>query len=366
MNRRFFLKNSAALIALSPILAGCRKRCYTASDFAQAPKADAHFHYHTTDDAYLTYAHSIGMHLVSVNVDAGDSIDEQLDTVLSLRKKHPDKLDFLGTFSVDDFGKSDFAEQTIARIERCMNLGALGVKIWKNIGMTLQDERGEYVMPDHPAFAPVYEYLDKQHIPLMAHIGEPKNCWLPYEEMSMKGDLQYYLRHPQYHMYQHPEKPSYEAHVAALDRLLKKYPGLQFVGAHIGSLEWDLDEVAKRFDAFPNFSVDLSARMSYLQLHSHDDRAKTKSFLTKYRDRILYGSDAVITETKADRREARKNELLEAWREHWNFIATDEIVPSNHFTLESAPVEMEGLQLPRDVVDKIFFGNFARVFGSFV
>ena len=365
MNRRDFLKNSAGCVALlgfSPALSGCRKDYYSAADFVEAPKTDVHFHYNTPDDTILTYARSLGMHLVSVNVDAGESIDEQLQIVTGLQKQHPGLMDFLGTFSVNNFGKDDFVDQTISRIERCMNAGAKGIKIWKNIGMTLQDEQGNYVMADHPAFAPVFAYLEKQGIPLMAHLGEPKNCWLPYDEMTMKGDLSYYQQNPQYHMYQYPEKPSYQDQITARDHLLERYPKLSFVGAHIGSLEWNLDEVARRFDAFPNFTVDLSARMSYLHLQAFIDRVKLLSFLTRYQDRILYGSDVGLGKINPDRIDAREKELQDTWLQHWKFIATGEIIPTNQFTLESAPKELEGLRLPRTMVDKIFFGNTQRVF----
>ena len=364
MNRRLFLKNSAgyvALLGLSPALVGCREGYYSTADFVKAPKTDVHFHYDTSDDAFLTYANSLGMHLVSVNVDTGESIDGQLQIVTGLQNQHPGMLDFLGTFSVDDFGKDGFIEQIIARIDRCMNAGAKGIKIWKNIGMTLQDEQGNYVMADHPAFVPVFTYLEKQGIPLMAHLGEPKNCWLPYDEMTMKGDLGYYRNNPQYHMYQYPEKPSYEDQIVARDHLLERYPKLSFVGAHIGSLEWNLDEVAKRFDAHPNFTIDLSARMPYLQLQASRGREKLQSFLTKYQDRILYGSDIGLRETDSAKKEERQKELQQTWQQHWKFLATGDIIPTNHFTSESAPKEMEGLRMPRTIVDKIFFGNTKRI-----
>jgi len=365
MNRRFFLKKSAGyatLLGLSPVLAGCRENYYVTADFEAAPKADVHFHYDTPDDACLKYAGSLGMHLLSINVDGGESIDKQLDIVVSLREKHPGMLDFLGTFSVDDFGKEYFADQIIARIDKCMNLGAKGIKIWKNIGMVLQDEQGNYVMADHPAFAPVFAYLEKHRIPLTAHLGEPKNCWMPYDQMTVKGDLNYYRQNPQYHMFQFPEKPSYEAQITARDHLLERYPELVFVGAHIGSLEWNLEEVAKRFDAYPNFYVDLSARMVYLQLHATNDRGKVKSFLTAYQDRILYGSDTGLTQTNPDRREDQFKDLKDKWLQQWQFIATNDIIPCNHFTSASAPKEIEGLHLPRTIVNKLFYKNARKVF----
>ena len=46
---------------------------------------------------------------------------------------------------------------------------------------------------------------------LIGHQGEPRNCWLPVEQMTVNNDKEYFREHPQYHMFLHPEMPSYEA-----------------------------------------------------------------------------------------------------------------------------------------------------------
>lgn len=366
MTRRDFLKNAALLGMLpgfAPMLTFCRKDYYSVFDFVETPKTDVHFHYNTFDDTILKFADSIGMHIVSVNVNASESIDMQLDIATHLQKQHPGKIEFLGTFAVDDFGKDGFVEQVIARIDHCMNLGARGIKIWKNIGMALQDENGNYVMADHPAFAPIFAYLEKQEIPLIAHLGEPLNCWLPIDEMTEKSNQAYYRKHPQYHMYLHPEMPSYEKQIIARDQLLVKYPKLSFVGAHIGSLEWSIDEVAKRFDAHPRFTIDISARIQYLYLQAIQNRTKMQSFLTKYQDRILYGTDITHSETEPADIEAMRKRLHDKWLQNWHFFATEETIPTTQFVDESLPKQMNGLRLPRVIVDKIFSGNAKRIFG---
>ena len=369
MNRRDFIKKSAGyatLLSTSPALFGCRKDYYSEADFMEAPKIDLHVHYCDMDDSFLLYAHLLGMHLFTINTDAGESFDvgEQLDIAVSLRKRHPGMMDYLGTFSVDDFGKDGFAERIIARIDYCMNSGAKGIKIWKNIGMDLLDDQGNYVMADNPAFDKVFSYLEKQGIPMLAHLGEPKNCWLPYKQMTMKSDLNYYSQHPEYHMYQFPDKPSYDDQIAVRDRLLERYPKLVFVGAHIGSLEWSIDEVAKRFEAHPQFSVDLAERVWYLQLQSFYDREKVKSFLTTYQDRILFGSDIIFTGNKSGDSETFFKAKKELWLQQWKFFATGDRIPTDYFTLASAPKEMQGLGLSRAIVDKIFYHNTRRIFGT--
>ena len=62
---------------------------------------------------------------------------------------------------------------------------------------------------------------------------------------------------PEYHMYPHPEYPCYQDQIDARDHMLGKHPHLVFIGALLGSLEWSIDELAKRLDKFPNMHVKL-------------------------------------------------------------------------------------------------------------
>ncbi len=115
----------------------------------------------------------------------------------------------------------------------------------------------------------------------MAHIGEPKNCWLPLEQMSVNNDRNYFKAHPEYHMFLHPENPSYDEIINARDRFVEKHPDMRFVGAHLGSLEWDVDELAKRLDRFPNMAVDVAARVPHIQFQSKANREKVRDFHDK-------------------------------------------------------------------------------------
>lgn len=340
------------------VLAACypKEAYYQSSDFAKTPKTDVHFHYNTTDLHSLKLATGLAMRIVSPNVDAGTSLEEQLAIAGNIRKAFPENFAFLGTFPVDSFGTADFTASTIARIKKCMDAGASGIKIWKNIGMVLKDKQGRFVMVDDPAFDPVFKYLEENDIPVMGHLGEPRDCWLPLKEMKDSSNCRYYRSHPQYHMYLHPECPSYEDQMNARDNLLARHPKLRFTGAHIGSLEWSVDEVAKRLDRFPNMQVDLSARMAHLQRQSIADYDRVRNFMIKYQDRILYGTDVTI-EPDDTIHAALTSMLQERWRSHWIYLATDSVLQ-----IKNLPVEVKGLHLPGAVVDKITHTNADHFF----
>lgn len=206
MRKSVLITIISILLNAAFLLTGCktgRNNFYTKDDFQKVKKTDIHFHYNTFNPRYLELAGSLNFMLVSPNVDAGMPIDEQLEIAAVLKREYPDKFAFFGTFSVDNFFDPGFVDSTITQITRCIKAGASGIKIWKNIGMVLKDSTGNYIMADNPAFGPIFRHMEMNQIPVIAHLGEPRNCWLPVNEMTLSNDRGYYKSHPQYHMYLH-------------------------------------------------------------------------------------------------------------------------------------------------------------------
>lgn len=333
-----------------------KEQHYTFEDFAAVPKTDVHLHINSLNPVFLQLAEKNNFRVVSPNVDSRLPVSEQLDTASALKKLWPGRFAFFGTFSVDSFGKPDFANEVISVIDRCIQNGASGIKIWKNIGMVLLDSTGRYVMVDDPAFDPIFKYMESKKIRVMGHLGEPKNCWLPFSEMTDTSNLRYYKSNPQYHMYQHPEAPSYEDQINARDNLLRKYPELEFTGAHFASLEWSVDEIARRLDSFPNLTVDMSARMGHLQYQSIADYEKVRKFLVKYQDRILYGTDITVNSMEKNPG-ARAQQIYDRWVSNWVYLATDSTQKINNL-----PGEVRGMNLSKETIDKIFNSNANKFF----
>ena len=145
----------------------------------------------------------------------------------------------------------NFASAQSPRLRQSFADGAIGVKIWKNIGMSIKGKTGAYLLPDDPALRPIYELILKADQTLVAHLAEPNGAWLPLD--AKNPELRYYSDNPQWHMYGKAGAPVKEDILKARDRLLARYPKLRVVGCHLGSDEDDLGRLAKRLDAFPEF-----------------------------------------------------------------------------------------------------------------
>lgn len=324
------------------------KAFYSKEDFYKVKKFDTHIHINTEQTAFFQLAKADHFQFLDIVDDRpfGLPMDEQQRIAFLHLKSHTEQMKVATTFPVKGFNDPEWADLTIANLKKSIREGARAVKIWKNIGMDLRDQNGRFVMLDDPRLAPVFEFLVENKIPLIGHNGEPRDCWLPLEQMTFSKE--YYGSHPEYHMYLHPEYPSYEQHIVARDNLLKKYPDLKFVGAHLGSLEWSLDELAKRLDLYPNMRVDLS-RITNLQLHTLKDYAKTRSFFIKYQDRLIYGSDRAVNTT--DDSDQLKKNIHEAWFRDWVFFTSADRITLKGFG------ELTGLHLPVSVIDKIYYKN---------
>jgi hypothetical protein len=331
---------------------------FTAADFATVEKIDVHVHINSPDSALLDEAEADHFRLLTINVDYPDfpPLAEQSRIARSLVAKHPSEVAYAASFSMQGWDQPDWQEQVIRQLDEAFAAGAVAVKVWKNIGMEFRDSHGRLVMIDDAKFDPVFDFIRQRHRVLIGHQGEPHNCWLPIDQMTVNNDKEYFREHPQYHMYLHPELPSYEDQMTARDRMLAKNPQLQFMGAHLASLEWSVDRLAAFLDRYPNTVVDLAARMGQVQYQSNRERVKVRRFFVRYQDRLLYGTD-LSQDPGGDAQELRRT-AHDMWLRDWKYLATDLT-----FRVPELDAPVHGLSLPRNVVRKIYSSNAERWFG---
>ena len=322
-------------------------------DYKTFHKIDANNHIHSTNPAYMEEAIENNFRVLTVNVEYEDvfpEIEKQKEVAVELMKQFPGKIHFATTFTMKGWEQDDWLDKTMAYLEESFEQGAIAVKVWKNIGIVEKYKNGEFLMIDDAKFDPIFEYLAEKGVPVLGHLGEPKNCWLPIEEMTVNNDKDYYKQFPKYHLYLHPEYPSYEQLIAARDHMLEKHPKLKFIGLHLGSIEWSVDELAKRLEKFPNMAVDVTDRVCHLQYQSLTERDKVIRFILKYQDRILYGSDFIAEDSEEV--SAMKARIRDIWRGEWKYFTDDEMMTSPRVN-----GEFQGLGLPASVIKKIYRTN---------
>lgn len=330
---------------------------YSIEDYATVEKYDAHVHINSSNPAFLDFARQNKFSLLSLNVAAPEyvPIEEQQNFTKSHLKKYADMLSYATSFHIENIDDPEWQKNTIEYLRQSFENGAVAVKVWKNIGMEYKDADGKFVMIDDPRLDPIWRFIETNNKTLVGHLGEPKNCWLPLDKMTVKNDKEYFASHPEYHMFLHPEFPSYQNQIDARDHMLAKHPDLRFDGAHLGSLEWSLDELAKTLDKYPNMVVDMAERISHIQFQTIHNHQMVYDFFIKYQDRILYSTDLLFDDS--DPAEEMLNHAATIWKSHWTFFTSDQMMEAPE--LET---QFQALHLPKTVIDKIYHTNAQKWF----
>ena len=322
--------------------------------FAALNPVDTHAHVFESDPAFVEMLVQLHLKIVDICVidDTGGprmkGLEPQLDEALSVVRGAKGHAWLCTTFDPYKFDRPGFSERAIKQINENFAEGAIAVKIWKNIGMEIKWPDGKYAMPDDPIFEPIYKDIAAHNKTMIAHLAEPDSCWQPLSPES--PDYSYYKENPQWYMYRQPDHPSKTTILAARDHMLAENPKLRVVGAHLGSMETDLDEIGRHFDRYPNFAIDTAARVYYLMLQPAE---KVRSFLIKYQDRVVYGTDLEFSPEKKTR------EAIKEWEDYyvrdWKYFADADAV-------DYAGHKIQGLHLPKPVLQKLYHDNALRWF----
>jgi predicted TIM-barrel fold metal-dependent hydrolase len=352
MNRRQWLSMvAAALPAWRTVL----RAQASAAKFDELLKIDIHSH--VFEDIPALNAMLRRNNVRTMNV-CNNGTDGHLETMhriaVELFKKHPDLFPFASTFDVTGVNDPGYARKVIEWLNGTFDNGAVAVKIWKEVGLQVKKKDGTFMLPDDAIFDPIYAHLAARRKPLLAHLAEPIDAWRPLDPGS--PHYRYYSSNPQWHLYGKPEYPSHAAIIAARDRILVKHPTLTLIGAHLGSLEHDLDGIAQRLDRYPNFHIECAARTRNLTRHPSE---KVRALFLKYSDRIMYGVDAswkpyLSREPTEAQRQDHVRRLEERYRADYEYYAG-----TGEMQYDGRPVQSLGL--PRDVLEKFYNRNARRV-----
>ena len=329
----------------------------TVAQLKAMPKVDTHAHVSglnpEQEKIFMDKIREHNMHWNTISTVGTEwkNLQVQISDGARLHAAFPDWIDWTTSFNLENWGKADWLDQSIATITDGFAKGAVGVKVWKEIGMVLKDPDGRYVMIDDPRFDLIFDFIASRGKTVIAHIGEPRNCWLPLDSMTVNNDRGYFKDHPQYHAYLHPEIPDYWKQIESRDRMLEKHPDLRVVGAHLGSLEFDVSELAKRFDRFPNFAADMGARVCHFQVQ---DREKVRNFIIKYQDQLLYGIDVPAWPANFEK---NIEQLEHTYSNDYIYFATDQ-----EMEVPEVNGKFRGLALPAGVLRKMYSENFLKWF----
>ncbi len=217
----------------------------------------------------------------------GGSPAGSLPAWLKLREKYPQRLTVFLKLSFARITEPTFFADIVRDLEQAAQGGVQGVKVWKDLGMSVRDTDGRLLKADDKRLDPFWQKCGELGLPVLIHQADPKEYWYPLTYNSQH----YAQRAEKDQFYNDPEMPTWEELIARRDHILEKHPRTKFIGAHLGSMSYDLTLLEATLKKHPNFSVDCAARQRIIGRLNPE---AVRDFFVNNQDRILFGTDGIL------------------------------------------------------------------------
>jgi predicted TIM-barrel fold metal-dependent hydrolase len=221
------------------------------------------------------------------------------------------------------------------------------LKVWKDLGLHHLDPVGRLVLPGDPRLAPIWQACADLRLPVLIHSADPVAFFEPLDPCNER--LEELIDHPDWWFGDTRRFPSFGGLIDSLEALVATQPETIFIGAHVGCNAEDLGWVDRMLTAYPNFHVDLGARMAEL---GRRPRA-TRALIMRHPERVLFGTDAFPPSAEDYRLWFR---FLESADEAFSYAPDAEIPPQGRWPVQA-------LDLPPAVLPQLYAGNARRVLG---
>ncbi len=256
-----------------------------------------------------------------------------LEDVDALRTAFPGRFEFIAIPKWQDMNSTgEFVEDWQRRVEGFYEKGARLIKFHmaprtqKKLGATL----------DHPAVRGIMRRAYELGYHFMSHVGDPKAWFGPGKAYSPQDGHR-----------------SFEEQFPMLDRMLEDFPDRVHVGAHMGGCVEDLEQLQRRLDRFPNYLLDTSATKWVVRAIAAQPSEVVRDFILRNQDRLLFGSDLVVGEKHPYDHYASRYWVHQKL---WETDYRGESPIADPDTPGGAPL-LTGLNLPADVLEKLYRGN---------
>jgi predicted TIM-barrel fold metal-dependent hydrolase len=274
---------------------------------------------------------------VMVNLSGGFG-DRLKRTIELLKGRHPKRFAVFCNLNFTAIDDPDWSKRTVAQLEQDVRAGAQGLKIFKNLGMDLKDTQGQRIRVDDPRFDPVWEACGRLKIPVLVHTADPHQFWQPQDKFNERWlelkERPERLRPPDRY-------PPWETIIGEQHRVFEKHRNTTFINAHLGWLGGNLAELGRLMDRCPNMYTEIGAVLAELGRQPRFAR----NWFIRYQSRVMFGKD-----TWAPTEYHTYFRVLETADEYFDY-----------YRRRHAFWQMYGLDLPDEVIKKLYFKNALRV-----
>lgn len=306
---------------------------------AKFPVIDIHSHQPTPISAAEYDRVMTGMQannlqiLVNLSGSSGDRLRQGVDALRA--SKYKDRMVLFANVNFNNVGPG-FGAKAAKQLEADLKAGAVGLKIFKDLGMFDRKATGSRLPVDDPELDAIWETCARLNVPVLIHIAEPPAFFEPLDYNNER-----WLELALYADRRHQDGVRFEQLMTERNNMIRKHPNTKFILAHFGWHANDLARAGKLLDQNANVFYDVAA---VLYDFGRQPRA-AHDFFVKYQDRILFGKDSY-----------QPDEYPYYWRV---FETNDEYF--DYYRDYHAFWKLYGIGLPDQVLKKLYYQNALRL-----
>ena len=263
-------------------------------------------------------------------------------SIKNIQENHPNRVGLFLNVDFESIDDENYAETQVKIIRDAVEKGAIGLKVYKSLGLRNKDSKGKRIRVDDERIGPIWDVCGELGIPVLIHSADPFQFWLPKDDQNERW---FELKEKPGRYYGDSDFiPPFEDIINEQHTIFRRHKNTTFINAHLGWMGNDLQKLGQHLDEFPNVMTEFGAVIAEL-----GRQPKTaKQFFIDYQDRILFGKDSY-----------NKEEFYTYFRV---LESNDEYF--NYFRKRHAFWKMYGLNLPDEVLKKIYYKNALRLFPS--
>jgi predicted TIM-barrel fold metal-dependent hydrolase len=282
--------------------------------------------------------------LVNLDGRCGPAAAKELaDNLARYDRARPGRFVTFCQLDWQQLAEPDGVRRLVSDLHRAADLGAGGLKVWKDLGLHHRDAGGALVLPGDDRLAPVWAACADLGLPVLIHTADPAAFFDPVDARNER--FEELVAHPDWQFGAH----SFTALIGSLEELVAANRDLTVIGAHVGCCAENLGWVEDMLAAYPNFHVELGGRMAEL---GRQPRA-ARNLITRFPQRVLFGTDAFPPSAAHYRRWFR---FLESADESFGYGPDHEVPAQGRWAVHA-------LDLPPEALAPLYHGNAARILG---
>lgn len=257
----------------------------------------------------------------------------------NVNENYPDRFGVFLNLDLAKIDNPDFEKNNIIQLENAVNQGVIGLKIYKNLGLTLRDSRNIRVPVDDDRLSHIWETCARLNIPVLIHSGEPKAFFDPIDKFNERW---LHAREKPSSFRPSDKYPSFDQVMYEQYQLFKKHPKTTFINAHFGWYANDLETLSKQLADLTNVYVEFGAVINELGRQPNT----AKRFFEDYQDRILFGKDIY---------------KMDEYYIYFQVLETDDEY-IEYYRKRHGLWRLYGLNLPDEILKKVYFKNALKIF----